>query len=46
MIALFLCGILFNLLDARQERIWPSWLVHMGANLAINAIGMHLLGML
>lgn len=46
LIALFLCGILFNLLDARQERIWPSWLVHMGANLAINAIGMHLLGML
>jgi len=43
--ALFFCGVLFNWLNARQERIWVSWLVHMGANLAINLIGMHLLGM-
>ena len=43
--ALFLCGLLFDYFNARQERIWVSWLVHMGANLAINAVGMHLLGM-
>ena len=45
LVALFACGMLFNALDARRERIWASWLVHMGANLAINAVGMHLLGM-
>ena len=43
--ALFACGLLFNFLDARRERIWVSWLVHMGANLAINTVGMNLLGM-
>ena len=43
--ALFGCGLLFDLLDAYRKRIWVSWLVHMGANLAINAVGMKLLGM-
>lgn len=42
--ALFLCGLLFNYLNAYRQRIWVSWLVHMGANLAINSIGMLLLG--
>ncbi len=46
LIALFLCGLLFNYLNSLHGRIWVSWLVHMGANLAINAIGMLLLGML
>lgn len=44
--ALFVCGLLFNFLDARQGRIWVSWLVHMCANIAINTIGMSLLGIL
>lgn len=43
--ALFLCGLLFEFLDMQRQRIWVSWLVHMGANLAINTVGMHLLGM-
>lgn len=46
LIALFGCGLLFDFLDARRQRIWVSWLVHIGANLAINVIGMNLLGML
>ncbi len=46
LLALFLCGFMFNFFNSLQERIWISWFVHMGANLAINIIGMHLLGML
>lgn len=42
--ALFVCGLFFDRLNFRRERIWASWLMHMGANLAINAIGMKLLG--
>lgn len=42
--ALFGSGLFFNMLNFRRERIWASWLMHMGANLAINAIGMKLLG--
>lgn len=43
--ALFACGLFFNWLDSKRERIWVSWLVHLFANLAINTIGMKLLGM-
>ena len=32
-------GVLFNLLDARAETIFPSWAVHIFANLAINTVG-------
>lgn len=45
-IALFACGLLFNYLNQKHECIWTSWLLHLFANLAINTIGMHLLGML
>ena len=31
-------GLLFNWLD-REGSIWPSWLVHMGANLGTNGVG-------
>lgn len=41
--ALFGCGLLFNALDCKTKRIWVSWFVHIGANLAINLIGMQLL---
>ncbi len=44
--ALFLCGLLFNYLDSRQDQIWVSWLVHMAANIGINLVGMHLLGII
>lgn len=43
LLALFGCGIFFNFLDRRSERIWASWLPHLCANLAINSIGMMLL---
>lgn len=46
LVALFLCGLLLNYLNARSETIWVSWLLHMGANLGINTIGMILLGMI
>lgn len=45
LVALFGCGLFFDLLDAKRERVWVSWLVHLFANLAINTIGMKLLGM-
>lgn len=45
LIALFLCGLLLNCFNARSETIWTSWLLHMGANLAINTVGMILLRM-
>lgn len=38
---LTLGGLLFNALD-REGSLWPSWLVHMGANLATNLIGLSL----
>lgn len=34
-------GLFFNYLD-RKGSLWPTWLVHMGANLAINAIALQL----
>ena len=45
LVALFVCGLFFNWLDESRGRIWVSWLMHMCANLAINTIGMRLLGM-
>lgn len=40
MIALFIGGVLFNLLNENSGTIYPSWLTHACANLAINSIGM------
>lgn len=40
---LTVAGLLFNRLD-REGSLWPSWLVHMGANLGTNAVGMILFG--
>lgn len=36
-------GMIFNWLNEKQESIYPSWLVHMFANFAINTIGFLLL---
>lgn len=44
--ALFLAGILFDWLDEKKGSILPSWMVHISANFAINAIGFLLLGMI
>ena len=41
---LFAGGLLFNFLDQNSGRIYPSWLTHMFANFAINAIGFVVLG--
>lgn len=43
-IGLTLVGLLFNALDLQSGSVWPAWLVHMAANLAINTIGLHLFG--
>ena len=46
LVALFACGLLLNYLNGCSQTIWVSWLLHMGANLAINTVGMILLGIL
>lgn len=38
-------GAIFNRLDARSGSIFPSWAVHICANLAINTVGAVLLGL-
>lgn len=40
---LFVCGILFNLLD-RKGSLFPAWLLHAAANVAINCIGFLMFG--
>lgn len=39
MLALVIGGVLFNLLDEGTESLYPSWLTHACANVAINSIG-------
>lgn len=36
---LFIGGLIFNYLNEKSGSIYPSWLVHMSANFAINTIG-------
>lgn len=43
---LFIGGIIFNFLNEKSESIYPSWLVHMSANFAINTIGFILFGII
>ena len=43
---LFVGGCIFNYLNARCENIYPSWLVHMCANFAINTVGFMIFGLL
>ena len=42
--ALFVGGVILNLLDRKCRTIYPAWIVHIFANLAINTIGMILFG--
>ena len=45
MLGLFLGGLIFNFLD-RHGSLFPSWLAHAGANLAINTIGLMMFGLI
>lgn len=46
MAGLFAGGLIFNYLNERSGTIYPSWLVHMFANFAINTIGFMLFGII
>lgn len=41
-VGLFISGIFFNYLNEKSKSIFPSWLVHIFANFAINTIGIYL----
>ena len=43
---LFVGGLLFDYLNEKTGTIYPSWLVHMFANFAINTIGFILFGII
>ncbi len=43
---LCLAGVFFNLLDGLGGSIYPSWMVHLCANLAINTIGLAMFGLI
>lgn len=44
MAGLFAGGCIFNFLNEKCENIYPSWLVHMCSNFAINTVGFMLFG--
>jgi membrane protease YdiL (CAAX protease family) len=46
LVSLFVAGLLFDRLNEKSRTIYPSWLVHMCANIAINTIGFILFGIL
>ncbi|MBQ4159626.1 MAG: CPBP family intramembrane metalloprotease [Clostridia bacterium] len=46
LVGLFAGGLIFNYLNAKSGTVYPSWLVHMFANFAINTIGFMLFGMI
>ena len=46
MVGLVVGGSIFNYLNEKCESIYPSWLVHMCANFAINTIGFILFGII
>ena len=46
MVGLFVGGCIFNLLNEKSGTIYPSWLVHMCANFAINTVGFILFGII
>lgn len=45
-IGLIAGGVIFNFLNERNENVYSSWMVHMFANFAINAVGFMLFGIL
>lgn len=46
MTGLFVGGCIFDFLNEKCENIYPSWLVHMCANFAINTVGFILFGII
>ncbi len=46
MAGLFAGGLIFNYLNEKSATIYPSWLMHMFANFAINTIGFMLFGII
>lgn len=46
MIGLSVGGMIFDFLNEKCDSIYPSWIVHISANLAINLIGMRLFGII
>ena len=44
--ALFVGGVILNILDSKCKTVYPAWIVHIFANLAINTIGMILFDIL
>lgn len=46
LVGLFVGGLFFNLLADKGGSIFPSWLLHMAANLGINTVGLVLFGIL
>ena len=46
MAGLFAGGMIFNYLNEKSGTIYPSWLVHMFANFAINTVGFILFGII
>ena len=46
MVGLFAGGLIFNYLNDKSVTLYPSWLVHMFANFAINTIGFMLFGII
>ena len=46
MLGLFIGGCIFNFLNEKCENIYPSWLLHMFANFAINTVGFILFGLI
>ncbi|MDZ7834449.1 MAG: CPBP family intramembrane glutamic endopeptidase [Alkalibacterium sp.] len=46
MTGLFVGGCIFNHLNEKSENVYPSWLVHMFANFAINTVGFILFGLI
>ena len=46
MTGLFVGGCIFNYLNEKSETIYPSWIVHIFANLSINTVGFILFGLI
>lgn len=46
MLGLFVGGLLFDFLNEKTGTVYPSWLVHMFANFAINTVGFMLFGII
>lgn len=46
LLGLYLGGVVFNFLDEKTGDLYPSWILHAAANLAINTVGLILFGII